>query len=387
METNQKDRKKFSLFLAIILGLNAVVGSGIFTMPLVLVKMAGPAGILTIILSMISVLFIGIALARITSLLPQEGGFYRYVSAWAGKKTGLFAATMYLTGMIVAISLMVKIVSSVIGVYMTGVSTDYISYFIIIGTIIATFFASSMAAVGQTILFILTILPLFLIIYLCLKQGTMDHFYPYMTHGFQGVLRGMPTVLFSFMGFESISSLTRVIKNPGKTIPLATLWTIIIAGTLYIAFVGSVIMGVPGEILSTKNVFPEALLYAMPHSTWLVNCINFAIIVTILGTIYAVMWSLSELLRSVVSKASDEKHSISETLGLLLIGFSVLISMKIFTNIPKAFSAVAICSSLTWALSSTYLLAKPLRIWDKVIGVLALLSCIIIFISAFAQLI
>ncbi len=387
MVTNQKDKGKLSLFLAVVLGINAVVGAGVFLMPLNLVKVAGPAGILTVALATMCVLFIGLAFARLSVLLPQEGGFYTYASAWGGKAMGVFVSGIYLIGLIAALGLLVHSVSSVIAIYMTGVSLSYIGYFVIIGTIIATFFASSLAAVGQTILFILTLAPLFVIGYLCAKQGKISHFQPFFTHGWQGVLRGLPAVIFSFLGFESITSLSSLIKDPVKTIPLATLFTIALSGILYVSFVGCVLLGVPTELLSQKQVLSEVLLYAMPSSTWLVHCINSAIIITIIGTIYAITWSLSGLLIACVKRATQEKYRISETAALLLMGTGMLMSMKLLAGAKNAFAAIAFCIVLAYALSVFYLVIKPARSSDWLVGVAALISSLIIFISAFSQLI
>ena len=387
MESNFDKPKGLSLPLAVVLGINAVVGAGIFSMPLVLIKTAGPAGMITICLATMCVLFIALAFARISFLLPEKGGFYSYVSAWAGSRVGVFASCMYIVGMTVALGLLVRVVSGYLGVYITGVHVDYVGYSLIICTIVATWFASSLAAAGQIILFTLTLAPLFLIMYLCAKQGTIENFHPFITQGWQGVLRGMPTVLFSFLGFESISSLSRKISNPEKTIPLATILTIVCVSILYIVFVGTIIAGIPTAILAQKTVFSEALLYSMPEATWLIHCINFAIIVTILGTVYSVMWSLSELLNTTYSYVSMKEQGISNTLGVLLIGAGMFLSMKFFVSIMKIFSVVALCVVFAYALTTIYLLICPKRFFDKILGVLALISCLLFFVSACAQLI
>src|SRR5438876_1191800 len=101
------NQNKLSLFLATVLGINAVVGSGIFTMPIVLVRMAGPAGILTILLATLCVMCIALAFARLAFLLPQEGGFYIYVSAWAGRALGMVASFFYFVGLTIALGILV----------------------------------------------------------------------------------------------------------------------------------------------------------------------------------------------------------------------------------------------------------------------------------------
>ena len=259
-DLKEKETSKLSLFLAVVLGVNAVVGAGVFTMPIALFKLAGPGGIISVIIASICILFIGFGFARITSLIPETGGFYTYVSAWGGKKLGSIASFLYLSGLTIAMGLLARYVSNIIAIYMTSIDSVYIGYSIVICTFVATLFASSIARGGQTILFVLTILPILFIGFLCNKTISFDRLMPFFSNGISGVFAGLPVAVFSFLGFESISSMTRIIKNPQRNIPIATLLTIIIAALLYIFFVFSVISGIDSSLLLSKNLLSEVLL-------------------------------------------------------------------------------------------------------------------------------
>jgi len=202
-----------------------------------------------------------------------------------------------------------------------------------------------------------------------------------------GVLRGVPAVLFAFFGFESIMSLSRVARNPSRTIPIATVLTILVVGLIYIAFVGLVIAGVPQEYLLTKGSLSEALLYATPDAQWMVHLINASIIVTVLGTVYALVWSLSELLISCVSKVSHERLRLSETLSLVIIGVGMAASMTLCQNMASAFAWVALCVVAVYMLSLAALVCKGRSALERVIGLGALAASGLIFACAVVQLI
>lgn len=379
--------KSHSLFFAIILGLNTVIGAGIFTMPIGLMKLAGPSGIISIALATIAVLFIGLSFGRIASQFENGGGYYDYANAWGGYSIGLLSAGLYAVGLLIASSLLVNYASSIIGVYMNSIPISYISYFIIIITIMATFFASSIGAIGQKVLLILTVFPLFIITYFALKTFSFNNFYPFGVYGFSGVIKGIPTAFFAFIGFETVISFSRILVNPIKNIPLAIIFTIILVGIIYMSFVGFIIGGFSSKLLFSKNVLSEVLLYSMPDYTWIVHFINISIIISILGTIYGIVWGLSELLITCTEKCSSKKYQLSEVLSLFLIGSSMFLVMKFFTNISSGFSCVALCVIATYTITIFYLILKPRNFIDKCIGGLGLISSVAIFFSAFLQLI
>ena len=99
---------KIGLYTATIVGVNAMVGAGIFTIPSVLAHDVGPAGILSFTLVAIGCWFIALSLGRVAQLFPQEGSFYTYSRPWAGHNGGIIASMFYLLGVIVAMGLMLQ---------------------------------------------------------------------------------------------------------------------------------------------------------------------------------------------------------------------------------------------------------------------------------------
>jgi amino acid transporter len=387
MTKNESSKNKLSLSLAIILGINAVVGSGIFTMPITLFRHAGPAGILTVLLSAFFIILIGMALARVAFLIPEDGGFYTYVSSWGGPNLGITATFSYLIGLTIALGLISRIVATIISIYMVGIEITYISYFIAICVFIATLFAESMAKVGQIILFILTIIPILFITALCFKTISFDKLTPFFAHGVNGIFYGIPTVVFSFLGFEAISSMTRVIKNPQKNIPLATISIILIVSAIYSIFVSSIISSIDHNLILTKSTLSEILIYAYPKISWIVHFLNISIIITMLGTVYAMMLSLVELLSGSIKKITENRVNIPNTFCILFLSTLMTISMQYFSNIDKTFNWIALCVSVTYLLAILYLIIKPKSLYDSIIGILGIFSSMILIITAILQLI
>jgi APA family basic amino acid/polyamine antiporter len=377
----------YSIPVTLSLGLNAVIGAGVFAMPMTLIKTSGPAAIISIVLAAACILVIGLVFSRVSFLIPEKGGFYSYSSSWGGKTAGIIASFSYLFGLTLALGVLIKSTSSIIFIYTNGIDISYISYVIIIGIFIATLFASSVARIGQIILLALTILPLIIIGILCYGNFSIKNFHPFMENGITGIFCGIPSVLFSFLGFESISSLARLVKNPQKTIPIATILTIIISAICYISFVGVVIGGLNKKILLSNNVLSEALLYAFPGKTWIVNFINASIVITILGTIYALTISLTELFLNTILIATENRIKISEILSIIVICTGSFFSTILIKNIQNPFSYVVISVIISYILTTIYLLIKPRNRLDLFLGIIGIIGNLVLIGSAFLQLI
>src|SRR3990167_9031602 len=93
---------KIGLGTATIIGMNAMIGAGIFGISSLLASKVGAAGILTFLFAFFAVWFIAQSVARAAYLWPQEGSFYIYTSQWAGHTIGLIAASSYFIGFLFA---------------------------------------------------------------------------------------------------------------------------------------------------------------------------------------------------------------------------------------------------------------------------------------------
>src|SRR5262245_2205421 len=100
---------KIGLMTATIIGMNAMIGSGIFTAPAAIASYVGPAGIVAYIFVVLSVWCMALSLARLAALYPQDGAFYTYTRQWGGHAMGLLAGGFYIFGLIVAMGLLCQV--------------------------------------------------------------------------------------------------------------------------------------------------------------------------------------------------------------------------------------------------------------------------------------
>jgi APA family basic amino acid/polyamine antiporter len=85
------------------------------------------------------------------------------------------------------------------------------------------------------------------------------HWHPFAPHGFRGVWAGASLAFFSYIGFDAVSTLGEETKLPQRDLPRGMLWSLAICTVLYVA-VAAVMTGlVPSSALATGDPLAQSL--------------------------------------------------------------------------------------------------------------------------------
>ncbi len=351
-----KSPAKMSTFMATIVGMNAMIGAGIFTIPEQLQRTVGPAALLTYAFVIGAVWSIAYSLSRVAYHYPQEGSFYTYIQAWAGKKVGLAAAFLYCTGLVVALGLLT---------YMTGIYlyrffpqlSPQILGSIALGILVFTILAGTkILHWGQIVLIIFTILPLAVITVLCLSKADVRNLTPFMPYGPQAIFRAARIVIFGFFGFESVAALHALVAHPTRTVPRAITASIIAVSIVYVTFILATLLGIPRAMVLQGGTLPDFLYKLFPTYSWLITLINWGIIITIMGTIHSMIWSVGTLLQS-LTRMTTHSFYLSSRQATLILSFFVWLSSIMFKSLDLFFNIAALCiiialTGAIWPLAS-----------------------------------
>jgi len=338
MSTSNSD--KIGVSTATIIGMNAMIGAGIFAIPSALAGEVGPAGILSFVFMAISIWFMAQSVARVAQLFPQEGSFYTYARQWGGHSTGLIASGCYLIGLFIAMGLLTHGAGEHLVRYFPGTSTHTLGLATLIFLTGLNMIGVSLSSLGQQILIVLTVIPLLLTTALCITKADISNLTPFMPAGPLSIFKATRIVAFSFFGFEASASLFDIIKDPEKNVPRALTYSLILVSILYFAFIGSLILAVPLSLFRA-NPGPASLTLSLifPQYPWAVECIHIASISAILGTLHSMIWSAGALFLSFIKKIHSRPSQfilahgfMNQATSILCIGLAIFISYSIFSN-------------------------------------------------------
>ena len=290
---------KISVSTAIIIGMNAMIGAGIFSITSSLASQVGPAGILTYLFAFVAVWFMAKSMARTAFLYPQEGSFYIYAKQVGGHYFGLLSATCYLIGLLIAMGLL----SRYAGTYLHSSFPMYDASTLGLGLLAVLVFLNvlgvKLSELGQYILIVCTVFPLVATTIMCLMKMDLANLTPFMPLGPASILDGTKIAIFGLFGFECTASLFNIVENP-ENVPKALTYSLLLVGMIYLFFIGSIILSIPLSVF-TENPsisIPQALQTIFPDSTFILGLIQFSILSAIIGTIHSMIWSASELMIS-----------------------------------------------------------------------------------------
>ena len=380
---------KIGLTTAIIIGMNAMIGAGIFTAPAAIGTYVGPAGIVAYLFVICAVWFIAQSLARVAALFPQEGSFYAYAKQWGGRMVGIIAGYSYLIGLLIAMGLLAQGAGDYLhDPFFPGISETTLGLITLFLLIFLNMFGVILSQLGQQILICTTTFPLIATTIMCFSKAQLANLTPFAPYGLRNVLQATREVIFGFFGFECASSLFTIVKNPQKNVPRALTYSIVIVGALYLLFVTSIIASTPLNLfINPRIALPVVLQTVFPDNQWILTAIHISILSAIVGTIHSMIWSSSALMISLFKQI----HSINlnQKIAVLLVGFFILLSFIFLKNIYLFFSLTAIFIILSYMLSIISLLTmkKEWKNGQNIITVGALCSATIIFYFALERVI
>ncbi|MBP6869965.1 amino acid permease [Candidatus Babeliales bacterium] len=393
-----ENTQKIGLATAIIVGMNAMIGAGIFSMTSQLASGTGPASILSYLFAFFAVWFIAQSFARVAYLWPQEGSFYTYASQWGGHTLGIITAGAYIFGFLIAMALLCKIAGFYLHDIFPAVSSTNLGLITLAALVALNLLGMTLSQIGQYILIIFTVFSLLATTALCLTKIDLANLTPFMPYGPFSIIKGTRVAIFGLFGFECITSLFNIVENPEKNVPKALQYSLLLVGIIYLFFISSIILSIPATVFtSTANVtIPQALQTLFPDSVFMVHLIRFSILSAIIGTIHSMIWAGSELIVSYAKmfktryiKNCVQKGYITQKVGVLFCGLVMFICFMTINQINLFFTLTAIPLIFAFISSIVALLFQPSE-WksgQNIKTILGLIAACIIFGIAIQNLI
>lgn len=362
MSTGPSD--KIGVATATIVGMNAMIGAGIFALPSMLAGKVGPAGILSLAFVAIAVWFMAQSFARVAQLYPQEGSFYTYARQWGGHTAGLASSGSYLAGLLIAMGLLTHSA----GQHLTHTFPVYDAktwgLITLGGLTFLNMLGVSLSELGQRILIACTVFPLIGTTIICLTKANPANLTPFAPHGVASIFDATRVAAFGFFGFESSASLFNVIKDPEKNLPKALTYSLLAVAILYLTFVASLILAVPLHLFAQyPGPVANSLTHVFPGQEWILTAIHVSSISAILGTLHSMIWSSGSLLLTFFKKLRNgftrrllTDGIINGATSILLIGAGIYTSFAtlnddMFINFTFIFLILAYTLSMATLLT------------------------------------
>ena len=284
------------------LGVGAIVGAGIFVLTgQAAAQYAGPAIVISFIISGLACAFAGLCYAEFASMIPISGSAYTYAYATLGEFLAwiigwdlileyLFAASTVAvgwSGYVVSFlldfgieippqftaawhSVLVQVPvegwkplteSLNAGLLSSGISVDSLPHITAVCNLPAMFIVGLLTVLlvigiketanfnNLMVIIKVSVIILFISLgFMFVKAGNWKPFIPENTgewghFGFSGILRAAAVIFFAYIGFDAVSTAAQEAKNPQRDMPVGILGSLGISTVLYI-FMAIVLTGI-----------------------------------------------------------------------------------------------------------------------------------------------
>lgn len=274
------------------ISIGAMVGSGIFILPALAMKMAGPAVILAYLLAGVLVLPAAMSKAEMATAMPEAGGTYVYIERGMGPLLGSIA------GLGTWFSLSFKSALALVGgapyiVLLLDLPPDALA----IG-IAAVLIVVNLLGVKQTGRFQVAIVAVMLAAMAWFATESIGHvdptqFEPFFEGGVGGLLAATGFVYVSYAGVTKIASVAEEIEDPGRNIPIGMLGSLGVTTALYVVIVLIIVGAAPSGGDIAGSVTPVADVAESTLAQWGVIGVVIAAVLALVSTANAGLLSAS----------------------------------------------------------------------------------------------
>lgn len=309
----KKDLKTMDL---IMLGIGAIVGTGIFVVTGVAAKRdAGPALSLSFLVAAGAIILAGLCYAEFASRIPTIGGPYAYMYVVFGEFVAWMTGWLVICEFFLAVSSVASGWSGYVHGFLNSLGIDlpqalsgaynpaqgtYVDIIAVVVLLAVMFWVSLEAKtalrLNNGMVFVkFGIIALFLIVGIFYVKPV--NWQPFMPFGFSGVISGAAVVFFAFLGFDAVSMTAEEVKNPQKDIPRGIIGSIVITTVLYVV-VTMILTGiVPFEKLGVKD--PVAFAMRFVERDGIAGIISVGAILTLLTVSISMMYSLARIIYAI----------------------------------------------------------------------------------------
>ena len=237
-------KRDIGLFMAVMIGIGAMMGPGIFALPSEVAGSAGPLGILAYLFMGVLTLFTAFSYSELGAAIPIAGGGYSFTSRTLPRPVAFLTGWFFWIGNTLACSLYAVIFALTIKVYFfPEVSVIAV---VLVTTIVFT--ASNFVGQAEALKFItvMNIIELIILIgvgILGAFQVEPANLEPFAPMGLGPLLPTMGLIYISYVGFDLITVAAEEIKDPAKNIPRAIFITLGTGMAIYVLLLW-VMMGV-----------------------------------------------------------------------------------------------------------------------------------------------
>jgi APA family basic amino acid/polyamine antiporter len=248
-------------FQLTMLGIGAIIGTGIFVLTAEAAQKAGPGMMISFVIAAIVCALAALAYAEFAAMVPVAGSAYTYTYGVLGEAVGwalvleyaVAAGAVavgwsgYMNGWLDYFGMGLPETLRT-GPY-TGGSFNLLAFLLVLAITALLVMGTSKSAKFNAVLVVVKIVALTAFIAMALPASQDQNFQPFMPTGWGssgvGVIGAAASIFFAYVGFDAVSTAAEETRNPQRNIPIGLIGSLGICTVFYL-LVGYAVVGAGG---------------------------------------------------------------------------------------------------------------------------------------------
>ncbi len=248
-------RRNMGLFMAVMIGIGATMGPGIFALPGELAHMIGPLGVLVYLAMGFLTVFTALNYSELSAAIPLAGGGYSFTSRTMSSPVAFLTGWFFWIGNTLACAMYALIFALTVRAYfLPDASIAMLTFGTTVVFTLINYVGMREAILVITVMNLVELAILVGVAALGIADVEPANLEPLAPMGWGPFIPAMALIYISYVGFELISNAAEEIIEPGKNIPRAILITLVVSTAIYVFVVGVMMATVNYTELAASDI-------------------------------------------------------------------------------------------------------------------------------------
>ncbi|XP_057416634.1 cationic amino acid transporter 1 [Lotus japonicus] len=248
--SNVEMKKTLNWWDLIWFGIGAVIGSGIFVLTgLEARDHAGPAVVLSFVVSGVSALFSVFCYTEFAVEIPVAGGSFAYLRVELGDFVAYIAAGNILLEYVIGGAAVARSWTSYFAtlcdkkpddfrIIVDSMGDDYghldpVAIGVLIAITVLAVYSTKGSSIFNYVASVFHMVVIIFIIIAGLINAKTENYSEFTPNGVRGIFKASSVLFFAYVGFDAVSTMAEETKNPARDIPIGLVGSMVITTTAY----------------------------------------------------------------------------------------------------------------------------------------------------------
>jgi basic amino acid/polyamine antiporter, APA family len=303
-------------FDLIVMGIGAIIGTGVFVLSGIAGLHAGNALPLSFVIAGVACLFAALCYAEFATMLPVAGSAYTYcytalgeIWAWIIGWDLILEYGLAISAVAIGWSGYCSVLLASCGIVLppslshpTGIDGGLINLpaiLIVLCLTVLLIHGTKKSATINAVIVTIKIAVILLFIVLGLMAIQPVNWQPFLPEtGWFGVFSGAAIVFFAFIGFDAVVTAAEEIENPKKNLPIGIIGSLVVCMILYV-IVGIVLTGIiPYSELAAADALNAPIAFALDYIgySWGAALVSFGALCGMTSVLLVMLFGQSRIL-------------------------------------------------------------------------------------------